>query len=1390
MDKKRLLKKLVLLSIIILIVQNIYAQNQNIVSKFEKIAEIKTPTLKISFHSWGEGKTELLNLDQYFPVKRDPNSRYVYLTPPEISVRVDQDAGIAYLTAFKDWTGTKEIIFSLTDIYNLETVLSNLQSYRKIITQQRAPLKLKQQFEDLPSYHLFEKVLDDLESKEIPSPRIEVTKVDNNVKVSIGDDTNLELDLQTLTEDNLPTLKPKIAISIQPEKVQAEEQEGGLSILLFIPLILIILTLVIIGIFYIKNNKEKLKKHFKKSKPKPTQYNKLIEQKRELSSLTSKLEQQPIKESVDSAFAVIKNFFNAVTPEEYQFAYSEIKKEQLEKGLSEGLKDKLCKFSKEISDIRFSGKDISKSELKEIIRQAQQLISGSANEEKSILAKKEHEKLKKQFPINAIKYVLDSFTSGKEVSLSKIKERIDVKKKSRNVFHKLGIIRSLAERELARKRKYLSKVGKIKEKEQRKQQEKKKREEEKRRKKLLKLKKKQQKEHLKLLDAQRRIREIQRKEEEKRKGRLERARKIRDFFHDRLGLFKTVKDLEKELEEKRKKRLEKERIKRAKKRLVKRSILNFLHFLRLYRTQEEKHEKELILKKEERLKRQQKERRLEARKQAVLTFLHALKLYRTSEEVEKEKERRLRKLRDKQRKKEEKYQRKEKERQEKRKKKQNEKLKKLEEKRSKKHEKILEIKRKEREKKLAEEKRKDLIKKKKAEIKKYLRDKLGLFRTLEEKEYRREQRYKEKLRKQKIKEQKRFENLKRKEEYKLKKQKAKEKKIEFKREAEIKKQKLLQKQKEIHEKERKLRKESVKRFLHKHFGLYKTKEDIQESIKDKREKLEKEISQKQQEKKKHELAKAERKTKIEAFLHNKFGLFKTRQEIEKSRIERREHRIELEHKIEDTVLKSIASRFERKNLSPEQEIKILMGLEQEALQKGDTAKSRDIQKKINKIYKKIKKVKSHPPSLLLNKLRNSFESARDSLFSSVSKLDSMSPFIRKINTALRDSLSPKIENAKLDQINYLISNSEIELKRNKKEEAKEYYKRAVYLYRSLNRSSRSAALPILLKIKNEITSTAIADSMEKAFGAIYTGQIKKAEKIYKNIDANFSNVSQSEREKMHSRKEELYQKIAEQKIKTKPVQQQNKISISQSISRLFRKKEQKKFYPLTEERFKPVQQDKEEYQRKEEKASPQIFKKKETIADFIMARKPKFSSIKVDIKNQKYHKNLLGKMFTHIRNAEEYLQKKNHEKAHSHYKQAISIFKEVSLKPEIRDNVYNHLDKIKEKIVHTSIHNFMKKTKDSVIKEEIEQAKKFHKSLEGIYSHLQRKKEKEFEKISDSLSVERKLDEAFSYLRKNKIKEALGIYNQINDHYSNLKPEEKKVIYPKLLTLYSELSKR
>ena len=55
---------------------------------------------------------------------------------------------------------------------------------------------------------------------------------------------------------------------------------------------------------------------------------------------------------------------------------------------------------------------------------------------------------------------------------------------------------------------------------------------------------------------------------------------------------------------------------------------------------------------------------------------------------------------------------------------------------------------------------------------------------------------------------------------------------------------------------------------------------------------------------------------------------------------------------------------------------------------------------------------------------------------------------------------------------------------------------------------------------------------------------------------------------------------------------------------------------------------------------------------------------------------------------------------------------------------------------------------------------------------------------------DKKINEAFEYSKKGKMSKAQALYDEINQHYNNLKPEEKKLIYPRLMTLYSEILKK
>ena len=658
--------KLITILVFLLFAVNIAAQS-NLVSSFEKVSGTEDPTLKISFHSWGENRETQINLDQYFPIKRDPNNRYVYLAPAEISVTIDQNTGVATLKAFSQWTGTRDILFSLTDVYNIERATSSLQSYKELISKQRAPTRIKETFEDLPSYSLFEKVLDDLEAKSSPNQDIKVEKQGNNIKINVAKTINLDVDLDTLTEDSLPTLNPRISLSIQPDEIISEEEaSSGLSFFIFIPLYIILATLAVLGGFYIRKNRDRFAKILKKEKSvEKDGVEKLRSVSKGLSSINSSLNKEKIEKSISDTFEEIKKFFNVVTTNSYEYSYSEIEENKLEKKLSPKLKKRLIEFSSEISDVRFKGETIETSEIKKIIDKTKRLIEDSLKEEESIEYYKEKEKIRRSLPIRAINYVLDSFASNKpkvEKRLLEIKKEISFAELWKGIFHKLGLLKTLAEKEFEKKRDYELKLKAIKDKELEAEERKKQKElekervkEEKRKEKLLKLKEKQREERLKLLEKQRVSAEKQRRKEEGIKKRKERIKRIKNYFHDRLGLFTTAEDLEKAYQEKRKIEAESLREIRRRKEQRKKSWLNLLHFLRLYKTPEEKQVEEEITKRETRLEKERENRKKDERKRKIRSILHYLKLYRTPEEVENEKRARLKKLRDEEKEKEEKY---------------------------------------------------------------------------------------------------------------------------------------------------------------------------------------------------------------------------------------------------------------------------------------------------------------------------------------------------------------------------------------------------------------------------------------------------------------------------------------------------------------------------------------------------------------------------------------------------------------------------------------------------------------------------------------------------------------------------------------------------------------
>src|SRR3989344_6621598 len=112
--------KLLIILVAILLISNSFAQDE-IISTSEIQSQFSDPSIKLSFHSWGEGEVTEIQLDEYFAGERQGDDRYLFVAPPEIEVIIDQETGIASLKAGGKWLGTLDIIFTRSNIYNLES---------------------------------------------------------------------------------------------------------------------------------------------------------------------------------------------------------------------------------------------------------------------------------------------------------------------------------------------------------------------------------------------------------------------------------------------------------------------------------------------------------------------------------------------------------------------------------------------------------------------------------------------------------------------------------------------------------------------------------------------------------------------------------------------------------------------------------------------------------------------------------------------------------------------------------------------------------------------------------------------------------------------------------------------------------------------------------------------------------------------------------------------------------------------------------------------------------------------------------------------------------------------------------------------------------------------
>ena len=1504
--------------VILLILPGIMAQT--LPTTHRVASEISDQTIVLSFHSWGEGQTITLDLDNYLPSFRPSSKRIIFTAPPEVEIEVDQTTGKTTLRAQVDWIGTREIIFSLADIHEVPARKQQIINYESELIKQRIPDRVQSQlneFQDMVMFNYLDKILEDLEKESsfIEVPPIDVIRDNSSFKIDVGETIDLRISILTENEEGIKTLKPQLGVNIisESEPTEAEiVEEDGTSILILIPLVFIILALLISLFVYFKNNRNKVRTVYhklipEKSKLETTKIQKDIDnlksQLRETKSIESSLGKVPIEDSAIKFYTTIKEFFNTLTHPNYEFTFSELKKEIIQEDLDLIVKKQLISLSLEISEIRFSGQTITSSKLKEFLKKSIRLIEKSIINE-TRLKKKEKIKFESERPIISLFHKLKLFSKkGKQEKPEKVKS-FSLKE---YLHDSLGLFKTPKE-------KYQLKLKKQKEKEAKEREKLKaieRKESEKERKiRLDKNREKREKLELQRLKAKEEARlrrkkfeEKKRKLEEKLRKKQEKRRKIRKFFHDTFGLYKTRGELARiereEYEEARDKRLRKLARKHR-----------FLHSLHLYKypaeiRQEQRAEAEKI--RIERLRetlkkkadRKRKTEKTRARRERIREILHAFHLYKYTEEIrtEREKSRRdkISKAREKQ---ESAKNRKElrrrilhtlglykypvevaRKRAEERSeniskaklkeysiKRREEKLKAIgksihnffhslgfyktpseikEERREKGTEKASKT----RKEHLRDEIRKEQRRNLKRKIRRFFSTKLGLFKT--ESELKEEKRLKIILR-AKEEQLKRLKNIGKEEKRKEEKRKLRkfyEKLKNLERKTGQTTHKILHKlgffkTKSEHEKSTRLRKEEVKEFksfthkiLHslgffktsleqsraktrrreeirevKSFthkilhslGFFKTKLEHEKSIRLRKEEVKefKSFTHKilhslgffktSLEQSRAKTRRREEIREVKSFTHkilHSLGFFKTKLEHEKSIRLRKEHIKELKIKeaefksgIRKHLINKIKAWIEKRKLTPEVEINILMNEEREAVKKKNLKKAEEIEEKIRKLYKHIKHEKPHLLTRELHSIYNKTIDEVDSLrkihieIPPLEKLEESSLFVKIKSLFVKKS--PQHERKTLVEIKELIRKSD-SLISNNKNKAKHYYLLAYNRYKSLSSTAKISINPHFLPLKEKILHLAIDETLDKAYDSVKHGNAKKAEELYSKLSKAYYQLPSESREQFQKKRYDLFTKLRDKETNT--------LSTLKKDIQIFKRKESSFFSKLkdklSEHKFKPSRFKLPKLKKQEK------IEVKESFIDYLTKKAPKFKPRETVTHDElKTEKRKVKDLKSAINSIKKSIKSKNHVKAKDIYYRSISLMKDLhpETPSEIRNNFYNELLSLKRKILEISLNNMLKETKKSL--DNPNKARSYHNAVTNIYNHLNQDNEKylsdEHNELNNSIS------ETLELINKNKLDEAKQLYDEISQKYETLPPEKKRLFYNKIVLLYQELSRK
>src|SRR3989344_4342872 len=322
------MKKEVLIWIILgmLLVSNTLAQTT------QEIQIGDTPFLEMYLYSWGKGEETKINLDEYFSVKRTPGETYVASGPSEISINIDQQTGIATLVPSSEWIGTRRIVFLIKN-----EGLSEKEALNQINIYQNKTIKpfgdeeilneiSKEIKNSSGNYEIVKKLLEKLNNELGPEVQVQATREDKIINLNVGENVNINLGFEAKDINGIKTEKPKIVLLVNPVGTGEENiDEGGASWVIIIPIIFIVLSVILVAGFYVKDHySSQINKFFSRFKKKREEIE--LEQSNYL-KINKILKEMENVSAAEMFFEIIKEFFKSCVKPKYSENYTGLSKE-------------------------------------------------------------------------------------------------------------------------------------------------------------------------------------------------------------------------------------------------------------------------------------------------------------------------------------------------------------------------------------------------------------------------------------------------------------------------------------------------------------------------------------------------------------------------------------------------------------------------------------------------------------------------------------------------------------------------------------------------------------------------------------------------------------------------------------------------------------------------------------------------------------------------------------------------------------------------------------------------------------------------------------------------------------------------------------------------------